>query len=56
MPEIYSKAITINIISNNIAAAVSYSYRSNAVLRVAPIPPAPTSPKIALSRKFISTL
>jgi 4-hydroxy-tetrahydrodipicolinate synthase len=36
------------------AAAVSNSYRSKEVFKVSPIPPAPTSPRTALSRKLMS--
>ena len=55
-PDKYSNAMTITMIINKIAAAVSYSYLSNAVFSVAPIPPAPTNPRIALSRKLMSSL
>src|SRR6185437_11187085 len=53
-PEPYSHSITMTLMMMMIAAAELNSYRSKAVSSVAPIPPPPTMPITADSRKLMS--
>ncbi len=46
--------IVAGTLTSKMAPALSASYRSSAVFSVAPMPPAPTIPITALSRKLIS--